>query len=166
MDRNLDVVANPVSTARFSRDSWIYRHVDAIVVYGEHVKRYLESVKVPAEKVFVAPHAVDNSQYDRAMGDEEKLRLRTELRLGNAKTVLYLGRLEAIKGLDYLIRAFALLKRHDAILVIAGDGSLRQELEALARLLGVQHSTRFIGYVDPKSHFHTMLLLMSSCYPP
>jgi glycosyltransferase involved in cell wall biosynthesis len=93
---------------------------------------------------------VDNSQYDRVTCDEEKLALRTELKLGNAKTVVYLGRLEAIKGLDYLIRAFALLKHHDAVLVIAGDGSRRQELEALARLLGVQHSTRFVGYIRPE----------------
>ena len=122
----------------FPLTRWIYRHADATVVYGKHVKRYLESVKVPAEKIFVAPHAVDNSQYDRVACDEEKFVLRTKLKLGNAKIVLYLGRLEAIKGLDYLIRCFALLKHHDAVLVIAGDGSLRQELEALAQHFGVQ----------------------------
>ena len=140
----------PFQRMAFPLTLWIYRHVDAIVVYGEHVKRYLESVKVPAEKIFVAPHAVDNSQYDRVTCDDEKLALRTKLNLGNAKTVLYLGRLEIIKGLDYLIRAFALLKHHDAVLVIAGDGSLRQELDALARLFGVQHRTRFVGYVRPE----------------
>jgi len=140
----------PFQRLVFPLTLWIYRHVDAIVVYGKHVKRYLEGVKVPAEKIFVAPHAVDNSQYDRATCDEEKLALSTKLKLGNAKTVLYLGRLEAIKGLNYLIRAFALLEHRDAVLVIAGDGSLRQELETLARHLGVQNRTRFVGYVQPE----------------
>jgi glycosyltransferase involved in cell wall biosynthesis len=140
----------PFQRLAFPLTLWIYRHVDAIVVYGKHVKRYLESVKVPAEKIFVAPHAVDNSQYGRVACDEEKFALSTKLKLGNAKIVLYLGRLEAIKGLDYLIRAFALLKHYDAVLVIAGDGSLRQELEALARHFGVQDRSRFVGYVQPE----------------
>jgi glycosyltransferase involved in cell wall biosynthesis len=129
---------------------WIYRHADALVVYGEHVKRYLGSVNVSPEKIFVAAHAVDNSRYNRSLGDDKKLALRAKLNLGHAKIILYLGRLEAIKGLDYLIRAFSLLKNHDTMLVIAGNGSLRQELEASARLLGVHDRTRFSGYVPPE----------------
>ena len=43
---------------------WIYRHSDAIVAYGEHVKRYLTSLNIAPEKIFIASHAMDNSMYN------------------------------------------------------------------------------------------------------
>ncbi|MDQ3898199.1 MAG: glycosyltransferase family 4 protein [Actinomycetota bacterium] len=56
---------------------------------------------------------------------------------------LYAGRLEAIKGVDSLIRAFAGLEGAD--LLIAGDGSLSAELRELAA--GQPH-VRFLGRVQ------------------
>jgi phosphatidyl-myo-inositol alpha-mannosyltransferase len=48
--------------------------------------------------------------------------------------VLYVGRLEARKGVDVLVRAMARVRASvaDALLVVAGDGSDRASLEALA----------------------------------
>src|SRR5262245_57606570 len=112
---------------------WIYRHADAIVAYGEHVKRYLTSLKVPPEKFFVAAHAMDNAAYHTPVCEAKKTALRNHLAVKNRKVILYLGRLEEIKGLNYLIRAFACLGVHDATLVIVGAGSLRKDLEVLAR---------------------------------
>src|SRR5262249_34774889 len=37
----------------FPLTRWIYRHADAIVVYGTHVKNYLMELNVAAEKIFV-----------------------------------------------------------------------------------------------------------------
>ncbi len=129
---------------------WIYRHADAIVVYGEHVKRYLIGLGVDPEKIFVAPHAVDNAAYNQAVADEDKVALRAKLALGGHKVVLYLGRLEEVKGVDYLIRAFTHLDLEDAVLVVVGDGSLRGQLEWLAREEGIQENVRFVGYVPPE----------------
>ncbi|MGG7378936.1 glycosyltransferase, partial [Escherichia coli] len=79
---------------------------------------------VPAERIFVAAHAVDNLAYNRQVSEQEKAALRTTLELGAYKIVLYLGRLEEIKGVEYLIKAFASLKNIDnAVLIVAGDGS-------------------------------------------
>src|SRR5579872_2054821 len=58
---------------------WIYRHADAIVVYGEHVKRYLVDIGVQQERIFVAPHAIDNSLYSPDVSPEEQARFRTRL---------------------------------------------------------------------------------------
>jgi glycosyltransferase involved in cell wall biosynthesis len=129
---------------------WIYRHADAIVVYGEHVKRYLVSLNVAPEKIFVAAHAVDNSQYNRNISEGEKTALRERLGLVNQKIVLYLGRLEEEKGVEDLIQAFALLKADNAALVVVGDGSMRTRLMSLAGELRLQEKTRFIGYVAPE----------------
>jgi glycosyltransferase involved in cell wall biosynthesis len=134
----------------FPLTRWIYRHSDAIVVPGEHLKRYLVGIDVKPEKVFIAPNAIDNSAYNQTVSPEAKEALRDKLGLGSRKTVLYLGRLEEIKGVEYLIRAFALLKSDDAVLIVAGDGSLHQRLRTLVIEQGTQEKIRFSGYVRPE----------------
>jgi glycosyltransferase involved in cell wall biosynthesis len=140
----------PFHRVAFPLTRWIYRHADAIVVYGEHVKNYLIDLDVVAEQIFVAAHAVDNSAYNQPVCEQEKAALRDKLGLRNCKIVLYLGRLEESKGVDFLVKAFALLNCDDAVLLVAGNGSVRQELEALVREKDLQHKTRFVGYVPPE----------------
>ncbi|HZY91758.1 MAG TPA: glycosyltransferase family 4 protein [Thermoplasmata archaeon] len=62
-------------------------------------------------------------------------------------TVGFLGRLEWYKGVDDLIDAIALLARRipSVQLEIAGEGSLRAELEARARRRGIVERTTFRG---------------------
>jgi glycosyltransferase involved in cell wall biosynthesis len=140
----------PAQRWLFPLTRWLYRHADAIVVYGEHVKNYLGELNIPTEKIFVAAHAVDNAVYSGPVCEHAKAALRAKLGLGSSKVVLYLGRLEESKGVDFLMRAFALLHPDDAILVVAGDGSHRPHLEALVMEEGLQHKVRFAGYVSPE----------------
>lgn len=138
----------PFHRLTFPLIRYIYRHADAIVVYGEHVKRYLISEGVHAERIFVATHTVDNDSYNKQVSEEEKTALRQQLGIGpQKKIVIYLGRLEQIKGLAYLLEAFALLQRHDTVLVLAGAGSERSRLESLAQEKGLGELVRFPGYV-------------------
>ena len=53
----------------------------------------------------------------------------------------------AVKGTEYLIRAFAALgRRHaDVKLVIIGDGPLHRSLRALAQSLGLEQRVQFLG---------------------
>jgi glycosyltransferase involved in cell wall biosynthesis len=140
----------PFHRLAFPLTRWIYQHADAIAVYGRHVKDYLVGLNVAAEKIFIAAHAVDNSAYNRTVHEEDKAALRIKIGIENCKIILYLGRLEEIKGLRFLIRAFARLNTDNTVLVIAGNGSLRQNLEALVREVGLQQKTRFVGYVSPE----------------
>ncbi len=63
-------------------------------------------------------------------------------------TFSYLGRLKKYKGVDLVIRAFARVRRRDAILEIAGAGDYRPRLEALARSLDLGSRVRFLGFVS------------------
>jgi glycosyltransferase involved in cell wall biosynthesis len=138
----------PFHRCFFPLTRYIYRHSDAIVVYGEHVKRYLLTEGVSPERVFVTRHSVDNELYNRPVEQAKKDNLRRQLRIEpDKKIILYLGRLEEIKGLRFLIEGFAALKRADAVLVIAGDGSLRAELEKLVQEEHLTDSVRFANYV-------------------
>jgi glycosyltransferase involved in cell wall biosynthesis len=134
----------------FPLTRWIYRHADAIVVYGEHVKRYLMSLKIEPEKIFVAAHATDNDEYRRPVPDNKKADLRAKLSIGNDRIVMYLGRLEEVKGLEYLLKAFASLKVDHTMLMIVGEGSLKMRLVDLAQELRIADKTRFVGYASPE----------------
>ncbi|HEY0376143.1 MAG TPA: glycosyltransferase family 4 protein [Pyrinomonadaceae bacterium] len=59
--------------------------------------------------------------------------------------------LEPLYNVGCVLRAFALVQRRytDARLTVAGDGSQREELEKLARALGLRH-TKFLGLVAPE----------------
>jgi glycosyltransferase involved in cell wall biosynthesis len=72
-----------------------------------------------------------------------------------ARTILFLGRLTEIKGLDVLLKAMQGLE--DLQLIVAGDGELRQDLESMAQKLAVNAS--FIGRVDGPARE----MLLSGC---
>ncbi len=70
----------------------------------------------------------------------------------HARVIGSVGRLEAVKGQDLLIRAAPELMRlfPDLYIVFVGTGSCKRRLCELASLLGVDKRIRFTGYVsDP-----------------
>jgi glycosyltransferase involved in cell wall biosynthesis len=73
----------------------------------------------------------------------------------HTKIILYVGRLVGYKGLVYLLKA---MQEIDAVLVIAGDGPLRSQLQALASVANLQHKIRFLGNVSEslKTALYTM----------
>jgi len=66
------------------------------------------------------------------------------------------GRLEPVKGHALLIEALAALPT-DVTLVLAGDGSQRPILEALAARLGVAERVHFLGHIDSIVTFYRAL---------
>ncbi len=127
----------------------VYRWSDAIVVYGDHVKRYLTSLGVSADKIFVAPHAVDNEAYSRHVNEGERRDIRARYGLGERRLVLFVGRLAPVKGLEILLEAYARLSLPNVALVLVGDGELRPRLERLAGRLGISDRVTFAGYISP-----------------
>lgn len=65
------------------------------------------------------------------------------------RRILYVGRLEPMKGVDVLLRAFAEMQTQLAgwTLRIVGAGSQRQALYALAQELSIQAHVEWVGYV-------------------
>lgn len=64
--------------------------------------------------------------------------------------LVFVGRLDAVKGVSLLLQAFAAARSDypNAHLTIAGDGPARNMLEAQAKALGVQAAVQFAGYLD------------------
>jgi glycosyltransferase involved in cell wall biosynthesis len=128
----------------------IYRHADAVVVYGEHVRRYLVSEGVDDERIFTAPHAVENQLYSQTPDAQELSRLRESLNIApDARIFLYVGRLAMIKGVRFLLEAIADIDEQDFLLMLIGTGEERDGLMRLSSKLGVERRTRFLGYCPP-----------------
>lgn len=86
----------------------------------------------------------------------------------DALVVGCLGRLEEVKGFTYLIEAAALLRESSPQLVvaIAGQGALREQLEAKAQALGVTDRVVFLGFlldVNPVLDALDLFALPSLC---
>ncbi|SFJ31248.1 glycosyltransferase [Amycolatopsis sacchari] len=79
------------------------------------------------------------------------------------KTVLFVGRLDAEKNVDELIRAVAVLP--DVRAEIVGDGGCRLALTALARELGVADRVRFRGFVSDAELAHAYREADLFCMP-
>lgn len=82
-------------------------------------------------------------------------------------TIITVGRLEDRKGIAHLLRAYAVLERSygDALrLVIVGDGPQREQLQALARALGLR-SVEWLGFVDHALLPHVMASADMFCAP-
>jgi glycosyltransferase involved in cell wall biosynthesis len=101
----------------------IYRHADAVVAYGEHVRRFVASIRGHDGDVFVAPQSVEPELFARVVGTEEQELFRAGNGLGGGPLVLYAGRLIEEKGVSVLLEAWPRV-RSEATLVLIGDGPL------------------------------------------
>lgn len=101
---------------------------------------------VDPSRVEVIPNGIEPSDYEQ--GDARTFRER--LRLGAARIILFVGRLNEIKGPDLLLDAFAARGADLAscVLVYAGpDGGMQASLERRSRERGVAARVRFAGWL-------------------
>ena len=84
--------------------------------------------------------------------------------------ILFCAKLQPWKRPLDLLRAFAQANLPDVLLVYAGDGAQRQELETTALALGVSERVRFLGFVNqsqlPRVYTSADLMVLPSEYEP
>lgn len=120
------------------------------IVAGSHATARLLESYLPAVRslIRVVPYCIDCSRF--AEPDPRRVAsLRQELAIGNNQVLFCLGRLNKDKGQDVLLRALrhVLHEMPDTILLLGGDGPMREELEQLSYELCVADRTRFLGNV-------------------
>jgi len=115
----------------------IYRHADAVIAYGAHVRRFAARIRGRDDDIFIAPQAVERELFGRRVDDAETAAFRARHELGDGPLVLYTGRLVSEKGIEVLADAWPRVTA-PATLVLAGDGPLAERVRAVpgARLLG------------------------------
>ena len=78
------------------------------------------------------------------------------------KLIIFVGRLEPVKGCDIFLRALALLKLDDFKLLVLGDGSQKKSLQSLSVKLGLKN-LEFLGSVsDIQNYYKKAKIIVSS----
>ena len=109
--------------------------VDAFIALTEFQRDKLVAAGLPAERVHVKSNFFAGNPSVIAWGERRK-------------AALFVGRLTAEKGVEYLIRAWLELQSAPPLRIV-GDGPLRAPLEALAKSRG-SANIEFLGAVAPE----------------
>lgn len=105
----------------------------------------------PPGRVEIVAPGVDHAFF--APGDRSGAR--SALHLGDHPVLLFVGRIQPLKGPDVAVRALAALGRSDAILLIVGGASGTEgnaEVAALKALVDELHLTGRVRFVPPQPH--------------
>ena len=134
---------------RDSSETDIACSADSVVVWTEHERAVVaEYCDVDPSKIDVIPPGVDLARF-RPMSQRQS---RDHLGYGDEKNILFVGRLEPLKGLDNLFRAVASLEDPAKITlnVVGGDESSEEKrrLQTLGSRMKLTQSLNFIGSVS------------------
>jgi glycosyltransferase involved in cell wall biosynthesis len=132
----------------FFIDRLVGRCVDHYIAVSNANAGYLTSEKrLPARKIQVIWNGIDLARFQPTRIAPQGIKKSIGFDEGDP-LVLVVGRLEPQKGHRVLLDAFPAVSREfpRARLVCIGDGSLRGELQAKARSLGLEGNVRFLGY--------------------
>ena len=127
---------------------WAAQQAGAITSCSADLAARLAALGAPGERMMVIPYGVDADAFKPGVGGTDTLRER--LGIAPQQPVIFtLGRMVYKKGFSVLLDAMARVVREQpqAVLVLGGDGDLRDELEQQVQRLGISASVRFPGVI-------------------
>jgi len=128
---------------------WFYSRVDTFCYIGEEARRHLHRRGIPESRMFFAPYSVDTALFESQRRTFTRAASRASLHIGDDQFVLlFSGKLIPRKAPLLLIRALSgLAATEKVVLLVVGDGELRQDVEAAARPM-LADRLRMPGFVN------------------
>jgi glycosyltransferase involved in cell wall biosynthesis len=125
---------------------------EAIFVNTETEKlELLEYIKIDQSKIHVVPNAIETT---KKVSEQEKLSFRENIGINkDSKNILFLSRIHKKKGLDLLVKAFALIINNKPnlklnLLIAGPDEGFKSEIEELIQKLNINEQVFFLGSVS------------------
>lgn len=115
--------------------SYVFQHFSAFLYVGQANYDYFRYHGVPKEKLFRAPHCVDNQRFFASATTAASEAIQWKEALGipaHDAVVLFAGKLEEKKRPLDLLRAFEAARLPDTSLLYVGSGPLEQQVKAAA----------------------------------
>ncbi|MCP9849068.1 glycosyltransferase family 4 protein [Cyanobium sp. Morenito 9A2] len=103
---------------------------DRVIVFSDLQAEVLARLGVKDDRLAVIPNGVDIEAWRPAALDPSPALAAVRQRLGPRRVFLYMGRISTEKNVEALIRAWRLVRPAGCLLVIVGDGPLRNGLQA------------------------------------
>ena len=129
------------------------RRQDAVVANCTAGARQLVANGIPQDQIHLIYNAVDPTQWQ---GPATTLRQEIGAEAGDF-VLLFAARLVEGKGHAFLLESLAQLREntaHPFRLVLAGEGPLRQDLEAQTQALGLADRVTFLGFRSDMSNLY------------
>lgn len=129
-----------------------YNKIDAYIALTDFNKEKLK-ILIKSEKIFIKPNFVDSCDENLVSIEERRY-------------FIYLGRIDKLKGIDLILRAWKEIK--DEALYIVGSGPFEQEARKYVKENNMSN-VKFLGYKEKNevkkilSHSKA-LILASQCY--
>src|SRR6202790_1598903 len=149
----------------------LFRLADQVIVPSSDSRDLMFSLGVPADRVTPTPYSVDNDWWIQQAASVDRNAIRATWGVSASDMViLFCAKLQPWKRPLDLMRAFAKADLPNAILVYAGEGPLRSQLESGAASLGIEARVRFLGFVNqsqlPAVYSSVDLMVLPSEYEP
>lgn len=147
MSRTVVKVVEPYTRA-------VLKQLDELTAVSEAASEYVRTLT--DQPISIVPNGIDLTKFK----SERKAPANRD------KTILYIGRLEKRKGVEFLLQAYSLLitRDPDVQLIIAGDGPDREKLEYLASDLDLGNVT-FTGYITEEEKIELLQQSQIFCSP-
>jgi D-inositol-3-phosphate glycosyltransferase len=152
-NRTLASGARPEPALRIRVEGEVAQQADMLIAStADEADDLIRLYGADSERVYVVPPGIDLSTFQPL----DRADARRKIGYGPGRLMLFVGRLERLKGVEIAIRALALLKdrEHEDLRLIVlgedsrdGDESEKERLKGVATALGVRDRVDFLGSV-------------------
>jgi D-inositol-3-phosphate glycosyltransferase len=152
-NRSLAEGARPEPQQRIRVEGELAQQADLLIAStADEAQDLIDFYGADPQRVSIVPPGVDLAMFqpmDRSVA-------RREIRYGSERLLLFVGRLERLKGVEVAIRALGLLRdrQHDDVRLLIlgedsheGDENEEERLKAIAAEVGIRDRVDFIGSV-------------------
>ena len=128
-------------------EKFVLKRIDAVIaVDGEAKKFYTQMYPQIQDRIMAIPVGINTKLFKPVNRHETRKKYHLN---ENEKIILYVGRLNAEKGLNLLLKSFKEVKKEmeDCKLVLVGEGKDRDNLENFAKNIGLEDVV-FMGALE------------------
>jgi D-inositol-3-phosphate glycosyltransferase len=152
-NRTLAAGARPEPELRIRVEGELAQQANLLIASTpDEAQELIDGYGADPQRVYVVPPGVDLATFQPM----DRTAARREIGYGSGRLLLFVGRLERLKGVEVAIRALGLLRdrRHDDVRLLIlgedsheGDESEKERLKAVASEIGVRDRVDFVGSV-------------------
>lgn len=148
---------------------WLFRLADQVIVPSSASVQMMRELSIPGDRVSLTPFVVDNDWWIEHASRADRAATRAEWGVSERDlVVLFCAKLQDWKRPLDLLRAFAKASVPHSVLVFAGEGPLRSQIEFEAAALGIASRMRILGFTNqgrlPAVYSAADLFVLSSRY--
>ena len=157
----------------FKKIFWplLFRQSSQVVVPCTPSRELMHSLGIPEEHITIVPNIVDNDWWTGQIAHVDRETVRASWDVSpDTFVVMFCAKLQSWKRPMDLLQGFAKAALPNSLLLYAGEGAQRQELEAECRRLNISDKVRFLGFTNqsqlPAIYAGSDLLVLPSYHEP